>query len=223
MARFEDRRKAIELRLTGQTYSSIRATLNVNKSTLSDWLKNTPLSPEQVRKINRDTIAHRVETYIKNTRARRRNIFENYCSIQKQKLLPLNKRELLIAGLFLYLGEGSKSRRSLIQITNSDPSIIRFSLFWITQILGIDRNKLRVQLHLYKDMDINNEINFWLKTTNLKRKQVIKPYIKKTSSLKINHPSFGHGTCSLYTCNAVIKDEIMAGIRVVLDSVIMGM
>jgi len=222
MARFEDRKKAIELRLAGQTYSSIRDTLNVNKSTLSDWLKNTPLSPRQIEKINRDTIAHRVETYIKNTQARRERIFQGYCSNQKKKLLPLSNRELLIAGLFLYLGEGSKSRRSLIQITNSDPSIIKFSLFWVTQILGINRDKLRAQLHLYKDMDIENEISFWLKTTGLKRKQIIKPYIKKSTSLKINHPSFGHGTCSLYTCNAIIKDEIMAGIRVILDSTTTG-
>lgn len=223
MARFEDRRKAIELRLAGQTYSSIGTVLNVGKSTLSDWLKNTPLTHEQVQKISRDTVARRVETYIKNTRIRRERIFEDYCSNQKKKLLPLTKQELLIAGLFLYLGEGSKSRRSLIQMTNSDPSIIKFSLFWMTQILGINRDKLRVQLHLYKDMGIKSEINFWLKVTGLKREQIIKPYIKKTSSLKINHPSFGHGTCSLYTCNAVIKDEIMAGIKVVLDSVIMGM
>ena len=223
MARFEDRKKAIELRLAGQTYSSIRDALNVNKSTLSDWLKNTPLSPEQIEKINRDTVAHRVETYIKNTRARRERIFQSYCSNQKKQLLPLSSRELLIAGLFLYLGEGSKSRRSLIQITNSDPSIIKFSIYWVTNLLRIGKNKLRIQLHLYKDMDVRNEINFWLKATGLKREQIIKPYIKKTSSLKINHPSFGHGTCSLYTCNAVIKDEIMAGIKVILDSVIMGM
>src|SRR3989344_2795922 len=223
MARFEDRKRAIELRLAGQTYTAIKTQLKISKGTLSDWLKNIPLSPEQIQQISRNTVAHRVETYIKNTRAKRENIFKNYCSIQKQKLLPLNKRELLIAGLFLYLGEGSKSRRSLIQITNSDPSIIKFSLFWITQVLGIPRNKLRIQLHLYKDMSIENEINFWLKTTGLRKEQIIKPYIKKTTSLKINHPSFGHGTCSLYTCNSVIKDEIMAGIKVILDSVITGM
>jgi len=223
MARFEDRKRAIELRLAGQTYTAIKTQLKISKGTLSDWLKNIPLSPEQIQQISRNTVAHRVETYIKNTQKRRENIFKNYCSIQKQKLLPLNKREMLIAGLFLYLGEGSKSRRSLIQITNSDPSIIKFSLFWITQVLGIPRNKLRIQLHLYKDMSIENEINFWLKTTGLRKEQIIKPYIKKTTSLKINHPSFGHGTCSLYTCNSVIKDEIMAGIKVILDSVITGM
>ncbi|MEK7121623.1 MAG: helix-turn-helix domain-containing protein [Patescibacteria group bacterium] len=218
MARFEDRRKAIELRLTGQTYSSIRTKLNVNKSTLSDWLKNIQLSKEQLEKISSDTIARRVETYINTTRIRRQKISEAFYKDQKKKLLPLSKRDFLIAGLFLYLGEGAKSDRSRIQITNSDPAIIRFSIFWINKILGIQKEKLRVQLHLYKDMDIENEIKFWLDETSLKREQVIKPYIKKTSSLKINHPSFGHGTCSVYCHDAILKDEFMAGIRVIMDS-----
>ena len=222
MARFEDRRKAIELRLAGQTYSSIRTKLNVNKSTLSDWLKNIQLSKKQLEKISSDTIARRVETYINTTRIRRQKISETFYKDQEKKLLPLSKRDFLIAGLFLYLGEGAKSDRSRIQITNSDPAIIKFSIFWISKILGIQKGKLKVQLHLYKDMDIENEIKFWLDKTGLKREQVIKPYIKKTTYLKINHPSFGHGTCSVYCHDAILKDEFMAGIRVIMDSAMGG-
>lgn len=218
MARFEDRRKAIELRLAGQTYSSIRTQLNVNKSTLSDWLKNIRLSREQIEKISSDTIARRVETYINTTRLRRQRISEVFYQEQKKKLLPLSSRDFLIAGLFLYLGEGAKSTRSRIQVTNSDPAIIQFSIFWMNKILGIKRSKLKVQLHLYKDMDINNEVSFWKKVTHFKNDQIIKPYIKKTSSLKINHPSFGHGTCAIYCHDAKLKDEFMAGIRVIMDS-----
>ncbi len=218
MARFEDRRKAIELRLAGQTYSSIRGKLNVNKSTLSDWLKNIELTKEQLERISSDTIARRVETYINTTRIRRQKISETFYQDQKKKLLPLSNRDFLIAGLFLYLGEGAKSDRSRIQITNSDPAIIKFSIFWINKILGVAKDKLKVQLHLYKDMDIESEIRFWLNETGLNREQIIKPYIKKTSSLKINHPSFGHGTCSVYCQNAKLKDEFMAGIRVIMNS-----
>ena len=218
MARFEDRRKAVELRLAGQTYSSIRSKLNVNKSTLSDWLKNIQLSKEQLEKISSDTIARRVETYINTTRIRRQKISEIFYQDQKKKLLPLSKRDFMMAGLFLYLGEGAKSTRSRIQITNSDPAIIKFSIFWMSKILGIAKDRLKVQLHLYKDMNIENEIKFWINETGLKRERIIKPYIKKTSSLKINHPSFGHGTCAVYSHGSIIKDEFMAGIRVIMDS-----
>src|SRR3989344_2158050 len=124
MARFEDRRKAVELRLAGQTYSSIRSKLNVNKSTLSDWLKNIQLSKEQLEKISSDTIARRVETYINTTRIRRQKISEIFYQDQKKKLLPLSKRDFMMAGLFLYLGEGAKSTRSRIQ----KPTVIQQSL-----------------------------------------------------------------------------------------------
>ena len=78
MARFDDRRKATELRLAGQTYSYIRAKLNVNKSTLSDWLKNIKLTECQVASIKKNSIERRVETYIAVTRLRRQRISEKF-------------------------------------------------------------------------------------------------------------------------------------------------
>ena len=215
-----DKRQAIEMRLSGATYSHIKNKIGVSKSTLSDWLKNIELTSDQINAIKKESISRRVENYIKATQKRRRKISREYYEQEKRKLLPLSQRDLLITGLFLYLGEGAKVNRSRIQITNSDPSIIKFSIFWIINALGIEKNKLRIQLHLYTDMNIENEINFWQNVTTLSRSQFIKPYIKKASSQRIDHPSFGHGTCSVYCNNAKIKDEIMAGIRVILDSII---
>ena len=219
MARILDRRKAIELRLSGNSYSHIKELLKVGKGTLSDWLKDVKLSSQQLEKINKDSLAKRVENYIETVRLRRKKIFETSYRDQKNKLLPLNTRDLLVAGLFLYLGEGSKSSHSRIQITNTDPAIIKFSIFWMAKILNIDVTRIRVQLHLYSNMDIENELNFWQNITRLKRNQFIKPYIKTTSSLKIDHPSFGHGTCNLYTCDTKLKRNILAGIKVILDEI----
>lgn len=219
MARIQERRRAIELRLAGHAYSSIKDILQVNKSTLSGWLKNVPLSQEQLETIGKNGSAKRVESYIKTAREKRERIDREYYLDQKSKLLPISERDYFIAGLFLYLGEGAKSTRSRIQITNSDPTIIKFSLFWIVGILGIDKRKVRVQLHLYSDMDIGAEIKFWQNITTLQKDQFIKPYIKKGSSQKIDHPSFGHGTCAIYCHDAKIKDEIMAGMKVITDSV----
>ncbi|MBI2065317.1 MAG: hypothetical protein HYT62_04665 [Candidatus Yanofskybacteria bacterium] len=219
MARIVDRRKAIELRLAGNSYSYIKGRLNVSKGTLSDWLKDVELSDLQLEKIKKDSLEKRVENYIKTAKLRREKIFATIYLHQKNKLLPLSTRDLLIAGLFLYLGEGAKSNRSRIQITNTDPSIIKFSIFWMTKILNIEIEKLRVQLHLYNNMDIEKELNFWQNSTRLKKDQFIKPYIKTTSSLKIDHPSFGHGTCNLYACDTNLKHNILAGIKVMLDEI----
>ena len=214
-----EKRNAIKMRLAGKPYGYIKNTLGISKSTLSNWFKNINLTEKQLVKIKEDAIAKRVETYIKTTRERRRRIFNNFCEEEKKNLFPLSNRDLLVAGLFLYLGEGAKSDWWRINISNSDPSIIKFSTFWFTKILGIKKDKLRVQLHLYNDMDIEREILYWQNVIGIKRDQFIKPYIKETSSQKIDHSSFGHGTCNVYTYDVKLKHKIMAGIKVILEEV----
>ncbi|OGN02638.1 MAG: hypothetical protein A2655_02860 [Candidatus Yanofskybacteria bacterium RIFCSPHIGHO2_01_FULL_43_42] len=218
MARVKDRRLAIKLREQGKSWTEIRSVLTVSKDTLSRWLKDACLTEEQRQKIVLEGKTRRIENYILSTKARRKRIDETYLQNKAREFGKVNKRDFLVAGLFLYLGEGAKSTRSRIQITNSDPSIIQFSIYWLTKILKIPYRKIKVQLHLYTDMAIEREIDFWQKITMLNRDQFIKPYIKRTSSLRIDHPSFGHGTCSIYYHNAKIKDEIMAGIKVIMNS-----
>src|SRR3990170_3829771 len=107
------RAEAIKLRLQGYTYGQIKRELNLAKSTLSDWLKNLPLSEEQLslliknRNNSRDI---RIERFQQTARNKRLLRLTNIFNEQKKGLLPLSERELLIAGLFLYWGEGNKQR-----------------------------------------------------------------------------------------------------------------
>jgi hypothetical protein len=217
MARIVDRRKAIKLRKQGKTYTFIKGRLGVSKSTLSYWIKDVELTLAQREKINKDTKAKRIETYITTVKERRKRIFENYCNVARQELLPFSTRDFLMAGLFLYLGEGSKSDWSQVCISNSDPSIIKFATAWLTKILGVNKKDIRVAVHLYRDMDMEQELNFWQQVMGVSRKQFWKPYIKKTSSQKIDHATFGHGTCKISYGSAKLKKEIMAKIKVILE------
>lgn len=70
MARTEDRRKAIELRLQGKSYSEIRKELGLSKGTLSDWLQKYPLTSEQIGKL-KEKIPLRIEHYRQTCAARR--------------------------------------------------------------------------------------------------------------------------------------------------------
>ena len=109
----------------------------------------------------RDWNEQRIERYretMKQKREKRLNIF-----YQKQKkiIFPLNKRDLYLAGLFLYWGEGAKILPSRLSISNTDPSIIKFFIFWLNKILGVAKNKMKVNLQLYSDMSIKNEMAYW--------------------------------------------------------------
>lgn len=137
---------------------------------------------------------------------------------EKRKWLPFSKRELFLTGLFLYWGEGTKARRSELVVSNTDPKVITFALYWFTKSLKIPKNKIKVLVHLYEDMNIKQELLFWSKLTKIPLSQFRKPYIKKTSLKSINYKgTFGHGTCNVRAGNTKLTEKILMALKAVGD------
>jgi len=217
MARFKDREKALILRKRGLSYSQIKKALKLSKSTLSLWLRDYPLSKQRVREL-RDWNEQRIEKYRETMRQKRETRLNQFYGEQKKLLFPFGKRELFLAGLFLYWGEGSKSHLTDISISNNDPSIIKFFINWLIKNLLVPKEKIKIQLHLYNDMDINKELKFWSRISNIPLTQFNHPYIKKTSSTRINHKGgFGHGTCNVRVGGARLAEKVHMAIKAIAD------
>ena len=144
-------------------------------------------------------------------------VSRNYYQEEKNKWLPLSKRELFIAGLFLYWGEGGKTAKTRTAFSNTNPEMIKFILYWLIKILNISKEKIIVRLHLYKDMNIKKEIKYWSKVIKISEKQFRKPYIKATTLKSLTYKGFGHGTCNLEIDNRDLKEKIMMGIKAISD------
>ena len=153
MARLKDREKALALRKQEMSYSQIKKILGISKSTLSYWLRDYPLSKERIREL-RDHNERRIERFRETMKRKKEKRLRKIYKTQKKSILPLKARELFIAGLFLYWGEGTKSRKDRLSISNSDPSAIKFFIYWLNKSFKIPTKKMRVGLHLYKDMNI---------------------------------------------------------------------
>ncbi len=137
---------------------------------------------------------------------------------EKKNLFPIKNKNLYIAGLFLYWGEGTKGKMSRLTLTNSDPALIKFFIRWGTESLGADKESIKICLHLYNDMDIKKEIDFWSKELKIPTSQFIKPYIKESKSTRINHKGgFKHGTCSATIANTELKERVMMAIKAVQE------
>ncbi len=217
MARFKDKEKALELRKQEMSYSQIKKELGISKSTLSGWLKNYPLSEERIREL-RDHNDQRIERCRETKRKKKEKRLGEFYLEQKNKIFPLNRRDLFIAGLFLYWGEGSKTISSRISVSNTNPSVIIFFADWIIKYLKIPKEKINIQLHLYNDMDIDKEIVFWSNKLNIPKKQFTKPYIKQSSIKAINQKGgFGHGTCNITIYNARLSEKNLMAIKAISD------
>jgi hypothetical protein len=217
MTNFIKKAEALALRKQEFSYSQIKQKIGVSKSTLSDWLKDYPLSKERIAEL-RDHNEQKIERYRETMRKKREERVMQIYKTEKKIILPFNRREIFIFGLGLYWGEGSKSGNARLSISNTDPSIIKFFILWIDKSLNISKEKLKVHLQLYNDMDIEKEICFWEQVTAISKKQFIKPYIKTSSLKAINHKGgFGHGTCNIHIGNARLSEKILTTIKVIAD------
>jgi len=217
MAKQKERKKAIRLRKKGLSYSQIKEIVGVSKGTLSTWLKDYPLPEERIREL-RDFNQQRIEKFRKTMQRKRQRRLDVIYNNLNRKILPLNKRELYLAGLMLYWGEGGKTSYSTIAVSNTNPWIIKFAIKWLVECFDVDPGRFYAHLHLYKDMDIDKEIDYWSRELSLEKSQFRKPYVKHTRKSSLTYKGrFGHGTCNLYLGDVKIKEEILMGIKVLSE------
>ena len=217
MTNFPKKEEALRLRQQEMSYSQIKQAIGVSKSTLSGWLKDYPLSKERIDEL-RGKSERRIERYRETMRKKREKRLLDIYEKERDYILPLSEKEVFIFGLGLYWGEGSKTRNASLSLSNTDPSIVKFFIFWLNKTFGIPKQKLRINLQLYKDMDIKKELLFWENTLGLARSQFNKLYIKESSVKAINHKGgFGHGTCNVAIGNIKLSEKILMAIKAISD------
>ncbi len=212
MALRQKRSEAIRMRKDGASYTQIKESLGVSKSTLSLWLRDMPLSEARMKEV-RGNSAVRIERFRATMKAKRDKRLANVYQVVSKKIGKMNHKEMFIAGLFLYWGEGGKTTTTTTTISNTDPAVLKFFIAWL-QSLGVATDKLRVKIHLYRDMDIEYETAYWSKTLGIPRKNFRNPYIKDSARSGLTYPQkFTHGTCNVYFENRDVMETVLMGLE----------
>jgi hypothetical protein len=215
--------QTIKLRLEENlSYSQIRKKLGVPKSTLSGWLKDFPLSEERIKELQREGWGKnqvKIERYRNTMREKRELKSQEVYNQQRKKLANISEDAYFVAGLMLYLGEGGKKDDSRITLANTDSRIIKFFVKWLADFFEIPKEKIRAQLHLYPNMDLNKEKKFWKDELEFAEAQFYKPYIGTLQKSSFSYrESYRHGTCSIYVMGVEKKRELMMAIKAFVDT-----
>ena len=148
--------RAIELRTAGHSYNYIAPLVGVSKSTLSAWLATVPYTP------NAET-CDRIGKALAASGAAKAKLKQNSLEMAWREALSIigkcSKRDLFMAGLGLYIGEGSKTTNQTVFV-NANPAIVRFMVRWFIETLNLKIENIRIRIHLYPDSDIQNSIKF---------------------------------------------------------------
>lgn len=217
------REKAIELRISQKLgYGAIAKQVRVSKSTLSRWLEDFPLSEERVLELRREAWGRgeaKRERFRQTMRAKRNKREHEIYLRQKKKFARISNQSMFVAGLMLYVAEGDKKSRADIAFTNTDPALVLFFVRWAIRFLGFPKEKFRIQLHLYENMNVKAEELFWIHQLGLSETQLWKSQV---NALRPNSFSYRdtsrHGTCKLYAGSVPKKAEVKLSIQAFFDT-----
>jgi len=157
---------AQNLRDSGYSYNMIRDELGIAKSTLSNWFKGRKFIPN--KKVLKRTQYAAIKSAEKSHNKKVAEI-NQLREVGVKEIGALNKRDLWLLGVGLYLGEGTKTYEN-VRIINSDPTIIKLAIRWFKEICNVGDDNITVTLHIYPDNSIKECIEFWIKTTGLSLK-----------------------------------------------------
>jgi hypothetical protein len=118
----------------------------------------------------------------------------------------MDTKNLELAGAVLYKCEGAKLRKDKrypngktvyysIEFTNSEKYLIKLFLEFLRKIIGVEENKLRCELFLYADMNIEAVERKWQNVVQIPKTQFHKTIIFKTKVSRFKPNPLG--TCKI--------------------------
>lgn len=174
--------KAQVLRKQGLTYQEILRQLPVAKSSLSLWLKNSPLTSAEKHLLKKRKDSNISLGRIRSAASNRQN------KIDKDKLLFLRAQmtfeeyknnNLFHTGIALYWAEGAK-RNDMFHFMNSDSEMIGVIIKWLEAFTEYKKSDLGFRLYIHHPFIKDNWETWWQKQLGVNSGQFKKTIIKPT-------------------------------------------
>jgi transcriptional regulator with XRE-family HTH domain len=173
--------RARELRAEAWTLDEIAAELGVSKSSVSVWVRDVAFEPRP-----RSTARRRGPNALQRAKAEE---IEQCMAEGRERIADVTDRDLLIAGVALYAGEGAKTDGDL-RFANSDPRMILFFVTWLRRFFPVDEARFRIRLYLHEGLDLGAATAFWADLTGIPPSQFTQPYraVPDPSIRRSKHP-----------------------------------
>jgi len=211
----KEKNLAIKLRKQGLSYNEILKKVPVSKSTISCWCKDIKLTFKQKQRIELKKKDNLQKLMIFGPRAMKKKREREIKKIKtkaKKEIKPLTFYQIKIIGSMLYWAEGSKKRK--VEITNSDPDLIKFMVYWFENICGIDPGDFRARLNIHANQNDRRIKKYWSRVTGISSKRFCKTYIKPEGTghrKNILH----NGVIGVRSANEDLRYRIMAWVKAI--------
>jgi hypothetical protein len=209
----EEQHKARELRALGWSVKEIERELCVSRSSVSNWVRNVPLSADARARLTRRTALGPQITAARKAAAARavRHSDQDY-----GRLLARKRATSYAIGCMLFWAEGDKCRNG-VRMTNSDPDLLVLFAGFLREHFDVTNEQLSIYCNLFADhAERQREIeDYWLARLDLPRsclrKSMVNNYSKYSQKKRKN--KLPYGTCKLVVNSTRIVQTIYGSIQ----------
>lgn len=184
--------KAIALRRKGLSYRDILSQVSLAKSTVSNYLKDLPLTESEKKylKSRRDSNISRGRIKAATSNHMRRIVRDGFLFEEARKeFQAMSEDPLFHVGIALYWAEGAK-RNSIFAFTNSDPDMMVLMITWVERFLSVSRTDVRARLYTHKPFAHENNEQYWSNVTGVPFRNFRKTIYKPTGLLVKKRPNY---------------------------------
>src|SRR3989344_5363925 len=205
--------KALILRQKGKSIRDIEMRLKVPRSTLSGWLRDIPLTTKQKEKLfqnwrNALVVARKKAVLWHNEEKVKRLALAKVEARETLKKIKTNNIAILeLALAMLYLGEGSKKAEET-SMGNYDPLILKTFIAILKKVYEIDAARIRCELYLRADQNIQHMKIFWSKTLNIPIENFKNVNLDKRTANSKTYENY-KGVCMVRYGNVAIKRKLL--------------
>ncbi|MBE2267426.1 MAG: hypothetical protein IAE80_04280 [Anaerolinea sp.] len=189
------REEAQRLRRTGMAIPEIAEQLGVAKSSVSAWVRNIELTPQQIERLQ-----ERKKSYGAQNKGSRHNR-QKYLSLRQSyqetgRAKAREQRPLHLAGCMLYWAEGAK-HPNRFYFVNSDPNMLNLCMRFLREEMGIPDGDLIITVlcHFNDPVEMRRVEAYWLTEFGLQPENLRKTQFKKGSE-KSRHVLL-NGVCGI--------------------------
>jgi transcriptional regulator with XRE-family HTH domain len=201
-------------KIEGESIKEIARRVGVSASSVSMWVRDIELTPEQHAALQARNVAYNRQMSGTWKQAANRRA-ERIGYQEEGRGLARTGDPLFVAGCMLYWAEGGKHRNCL-KFTNSDPEMVRFFVRFIRGF-PVEDEAIRLTCNLFADhVTRQAEIEqFWLDVARLPRSCLCKSTVNVYSkySRKKRRNKLPYGTCRVSVCRTWLAQTVYGGIQ----------
>lgn len=218
-----EKETARTLRKQGKSINQIVEETSFSKASVSTWVRDIILTKEQRKKISKrgrsvESIERRRASRLFNENLKRQIVIDS----AKKDYNSISLEELKLIGIILYLGEGAKTKRGIVAVANSDPSVIKIMIRFFLEVCNVPKNKLYGHIHTFSHSNVLKTEKYWSRLTGIPRSQFYKTYIKPSSATLQKRKTLPFGTFDLSVNNTKLFLTIMGWIERIKELTILN-